>query len=95
MRRILSELLIQINSIQLQDRVTIVAATNRLHDLDPAIIRRFQKVIEVRLPNREERRNMLNYNLRTIDHSLTEQDLQYLCDVTDGWSGSLLFVILI
>ena len=93
MRRLLSELLIQINNISFQDRVTIVAATNRLDDLDPAIVRRFQKVIEVQLPNLEERKRMIKYHLQSITYSLTEDDFQYIGEMTEGWSGSLLFVI--
>ena len=92
MRRLLSELLIQINSISFQDRVTIVAATNRLKDLDSAIVRRFQKVIEVQVPTLEERKQMIKYHLHTITHSLSEDDFQYIGEMTEGWSGSLLFV---
>ena len=33
-RRVLSELLIQLSSIQSTDRVTVIAATNRISDLD-------------------------------------------------------------
>lgn len=92
-RRVLSELLIQMSSVCLGDGVTVIAATNRLQDLDPAIVRRFQKVIEVNLPSREERQQIILHHLAPIDHQLSEEEIGYLGETTDGWSGALLFVV--
>jgi vacuolar protein sorting-associated protein 4B len=92
-RRVLSELLIQMSSVCLGDGITIIAATNRLLDLDPAIVRRFHKVIEVNLPTREERQQIIVHHLTPIDHQLSEEEIGYLGESTDGWSGALLYVI--
>ena len=93
-RRVLSELLIQFSSIQSTDRVTIIAATNRIADLDPAIIRRFQKTIEVPLPSLEEREQLIQKGLTGISNQLTDEEIHYLAESTPGWSGSLLSVYL-
>ena len=91
-RRVLSELLIQLSSIQSTDRVTVVAATNRISDLDPAIIRRFQKTIEVPLPSLEEREQLIQKGLTGISNRLSNEEIHYLAESTPGWSGSLLSV---
>ena len=90
-RRVLSELLIQINSVCFDDGITVIAATNRLSDIDPAIVRRFQKVVEVGLPTREERQAILLRQLEPIDHQVSEEEILYLSEATEGWSGSLLY----
>lgn len=92
-RRLLSELLIQFSAIKPSDRVTVVAATNRIADLDPAIIRRFQKTIEVPLPSLEERELLIQKGLNEITNRLTDEEIHYLAESTQGWSGSLLSVI--
>jgi len=81
------------SSVCLGDGITIIAATNRLLDLDPAIVRRFHKVIEVNLPTREERQQIIVHHLTPIDHQLSEEEIGYLGESTDGWSGALLYVI--
>lgn len=91
-RRVLSELLIQINAVCFDDGITVIAATNRLSDIDPAIVRRFQKVVEVGLPTREERQSILLRQLEPIDHQVSEEEIRYLSEATEGWSGSLLYV---
>ena len=91
-RRVLSELLIQLSSIQSTDRITVIAATNRISDLDPAIIRRFQKTIEVPLPSLEEREQLIQKGLTGISNRLSNEEIHYLAESTPGWSGSLLSV---
>ena len=91
-RRVLSELLIQLSSIQSTDRITVIAATNRISDLDPAIIRRFQKTIEVPLPSLEEREQLIQKGLIGISNRLSNEEIHYLAESTPGWSGSLLSV---
>lgn len=92
-RRVLSELLIQLTSVQPGDRITIVASTNRLQDLDPAVVRRFQKIVELPLPSQEERERIIQKGLNGISNQLTEEDYHYLSAATNGWSGSLLHVL--
>ena len=42
-RRLMTEMLLQFNS--LGDQVVVVAATNRIHDIDPALLRRFERKV--------------------------------------------------
>ena len=70
-----------------------MAATNRLTDLDPAIIRRFQKVIEVPLPTQFERAGIIKKCLNDVVNEITEDEFQCLAEATENWSGSLLFVL--
>lgn len=91
-RRVLSELLIQLTSIQASDRITIIASTNRVSDLDPAVVRRFQKMVEVPLPSMEERERIIQKGLCGITHQLSPEDFHFLSESTQGWSGSLLQV---
>ena len=47
LRRFLAELLMQFNALNASHRVIVIAATNRLEDIDPALLRRFERRIEV------------------------------------------------
>jgi SpoVK/Ycf46/Vps4 family AAA+-type ATPase len=69
-------------------RVIVVAATNRLADCDPALVRRFAIQIHVGLPQARDRRNIVVKFLSDLEHSLTKKDLKELADATEGWSGS-------
>ena len=48
--RVLTELLMQLSAASSDDaRVFVLAATNRVEDLDPALLRRFDRCLEVSL----------------------------------------------
>lgn len=44
---VLGEFLQQTNNLKPEHHVMIIAATNRMEDLDPALLRRFQRKIHV------------------------------------------------
>jgi len=50
LRRLLAELLVQFNALDGSHRVVVLAATNRMEDIDPALLRRFERRIEVCCP---------------------------------------------
>ena len=91
-RRLLAELLIQLSALQKDDHVIVIAATNRIEDIDPAVLRRFEKTIEVALPTAEEREQIVLSMLRGVACDLDVDDLTSIADATEGWSGSLLRV---
>ena len=69
-------------------RIIVIAATNRPEDCDPALLRRFSTQIAVGLPNRRDRKRLVLYHMKDIDHSLSKQNLNDIADATEGWSGS-------
>ena len=54
----LTQLLNEMDGFDVNDRVIVIAATNMLDNLDPALIRpgRFDRKVEVTLPNALERK---------------------------------------
>ena len=69
-------------------RVLVIAATNRLPDCDPALIRRFSIQIHVGLPSARDRRKIFQKFLSDFDHCLSKLDVLELAKATEGWSGS-------
>ncbi|KAF2113473.1 P-loop containing nucleoside triphosphate hydrolase protein [Lophiotrema nucula] len=69
-------------------RICILGATNRIQDIDEAILRRMPKKFPVALPNASQRHAIFTLTLREtkIDHA--NFDLDYLVRVSAGMSGS-------
>jgi len=68
--------------------IVVVAATNRISDLDDAVIRRFESRVLVALPSQSARRQLLLHCLGSLPQTLSEDDLETLAETTHGWSGS-------
>ncbi|XP_072999376.1 uncharacterized protein [Typha latifolia] len=70
-----------------EERILVLAATNRPFDLDEAIIRRFERRIMVGLPSLESRELILKTLLskEKVDGRL---DYKELATITEGYSGS-------
>jgi SpoVK/Ycf46/Vps4 family AAA+-type ATPase len=68
--------------------LVIIAATNRLEDIDEAIIRRFESRIYVGPPNYNARIQLIGSYLTSITHSLTSKDFDAIAELTYDWSGS-------
>jgi proteasome regulatory subunit len=74
--------------------VKIIAATNRIDLLDPALLRpgRFDRVIEVPLPDEKARLEILK--IHTLKMNLSEDvDLPRLAKMSNGLSGADLKII--
>jgi SpoVK/Ycf46/Vps4 family AAA+-type ATPase len=69
-------------------RICILGATNRIQDIDEAILRRMPKKFPVALPSATQRHNIFSLILRgtKVDHQ--NFDLNYLVRVSAGMSGS-------
>ncbi|CAG8708160.1 16205_t:CDS:10, partial [Cetraspora pellucida] len=68
-------------------RIVVLGATNRPNDIDYAILRRMPKRFAIRLPNDEQRRNILEIMLQ--DQNLEENfDFDQLVSQTANFSGS-------
>ena len=69
-------------------RICILGATNRIQDIDEAILRRMPKKFPVALPNASQRHNIFSLILRGTKVDTKNFDLDYLVRVSAGMSGS-------
>lgn len=69
-------------------RIMILGATNRIGDIDEAILRRMPKKFPVTLPNVSQRLKILQLLLRDVKTDPAGFDIEYVARVTAGMSGS-------
>lgn len=83
----LNELLVQMDGLNSNNNVLVVAATNRPFDLDEAILRRFQKAIYIPLPTKKGRRQMFEIFMKNNEY---EKNINFdeLAEITEGYNGS-------
>lgn len=75
------------NSSGVPSRIMVLGATNRIHDIDEAILRRMPKKFPVPLPGKDQRRRILQLVLGDTKRH-PDFDLEYIARVTAGMSGS-------
>ena len=88
-RRIVSQLLTQMDGLKGRGKVIVIGATNRPNAIDPALRRpgRFDREISFGVPNRKGRHNILKIHTRNMP--LTKDvKLSKLADVTHGYVGA-------
>jgi len=91
--RIVSQLLTEMDGIQELHDVVVIAATNRPDLLDPALLRpgRFDRILEVPLPNEKARKEIfkihLSKHVSAIDGDVEELASE-LAKITEGFSGA-------
>ncbi|KAK2626383.1 hypothetical protein QTJ16_004645 [Diplocarpon rosae] len=76
------------NEVGLPARIMILGATNRIQDIDEAILRRMPKKFPVSLPSNSQRRRILNLILKDTKTDPERFDAEYLTRVMAGMSGS-------
>lgn len=88
-KRVVSQLLTEIDGLEEMKGVTILAATNRPDLIDPALLRpgRFDQVIFVGNPDIDTRKSIFNVHLNGMNLS-KDIDKNYLAEITDGYSGA-------
>ncbi|KAG5679091.1 hypothetical protein PVAND_008685 [Polypedilum vanderplanki] len=87
-RRVKSELLVQMDGVNTEDKVVMVlAATNFPWEIDEALRRRLEKRIYIPLPNNEGRVALLKINLREVKVDDTV-DLEVIANRLKGYSGA-------
>lgn len=71
-------------------RVIVVATTNRPHHLDPALRRpgRFDRELEIGIPDGMARLKILSVLLRKVPHNLSNESLKEIADKTHGFVGA-------
>lgn len=88
-QRTLMQLLAELDGFESRGDIGIIGATNRPDILDPALLRpgRFDRFIEVPLPNLEGRREILKIHTKNMSFD-EDADIDLLVDLTDGLSGA-------
>ena len=93
--RVVSQLLTELDGMEYMHGVIVLAATNRADMIDPALLRpgRFDKIIQIPLPDKESRKSILKINaekIPTISESSDPKhvDFDKLAEITDGLSGA-------
>lgn len=86
-RRVLGQFLTELDGFNTKkdEKVLIMAATNKPWDLDDALVSRFQKRIYVPLPDQKARKDILAIHLEGT--SLSGIDSKNLSERTEGFSG--------
>jgi transitional endoplasmic reticulum ATPase len=87
-RRVVAQLLAIMDGLKTRGKVVVIAATNIPNSLDPALRRpgRFDREIEIGVPSRAGRLNILKIHTRGMP--LHEVDLDQFAEVTHGFVGA-------
>ncbi|MEW6216925.1 MAG: CDC48 family AAA ATPase [Candidatus Bipolaricaulota bacterium] len=88
-RRVVAQLLTLMDGLKQRRNVIVIAATNRVEAIDPALRRpgRFDREIEVRVPDRDGRKEILMVHTRGMPLA-PDVDLDRLASQTHGFVGS-------
>jgi transitional endoplasmic reticulum ATPase len=88
-RRIVAQLLSLMDGMTSRGKVVVIAATNRINAIDPALRRpgRFDREIEIGVPNKEGRLEILQIHTRGMPLD-KDVDLQKLADISHGFVGA-------
>ena len=89
----LNQLLVEMDGFNSNNNVIVFAATNQKDVLDPALIRpgRFDRLIEVDLPDIEGRKEIFMVHLKPIvidSHVNMEEYARRMATLTPGFSGA-------
>jgi AAA family ATPase len=87
---LVSALLGELDGIEENQGVITIASTNQPEILDSAILNRFEQLIEFKLPNRDERRKILESY--ALSSPILFKDIQWedIVSKTEEWSGRAL-----
>src|SRR3990170_682604 len=93
--RVVSQLLTELDGMENMRGVVVLAATNRPDMIDTALLRpgRFDKIIQIPLPDKESRKSILAINAKEIPivndpKSPGYVDIEKIAEGTDGLSGA-------
>ena len=91
--RVVSQLLTELDGIQSLDSVLVLAATNRIDMIDPALIRsgRFDKLLYIEKPGKDERAKILKIHTKgklLSKEPGNEVNLSKIAEMTEGFSGA-------
>jgi AAA family ATPase len=83
---IVNSLLTEMDGINPNKGVITIGATNNIETLDYAVRSRFEEEIEFKIPNEEERKQIIQNNLKTFPLKI-EVPIEKLVKISKGMSG--------
>jgi transitional endoplasmic reticulum ATPase len=88
-RRVVAQLLTLMDGLKQRENVIVIAATNLPNSIDPALRRpgRFDREIEITIPDRSERLHILEIHTRGMPLD-DDVDLRHLASITHGFVGA-------
>ena len=88
-RRVVAQILALMDGLESRGRVVVIGATNRPDALDPALRRggRFDREIEIGVPNKEARLEVLQIHMRGMPLA-EDVDVAKLAEITHGFVGA-------
>ncbi|AOV94540.1 hypothetical protein AQV86_01275 [Nanohaloarchaea archaeon SG9] len=88
-RRVVATLLSEMDGLESRENVIVIAATNRSEAIDPALRRggRFDREIEIGVPNRGGRKEILQIHTRNMPLE-EDVDLDEIAEKTHGYVGA-------
>ena len=88
-RRVVAQLLSLLDGLEARGQVVVIGATNRINSLDPALRRggRFDREIEIGIPNKDSRMEIINVHTRGIPLA-KDVDLSQIANITHGFVGA-------
>ena len=91
-RQSLNQLLVEMDGFNERDNVIVIGATNLPEGLDEALKRpgRFDKTIEIPVPDMKSRKDILDFYISKISHDSSVQSLE-IAKTTTGFTGADLF----
>ena len=94
-RKIKNEFILQMKNIEINDEdIIVLGTTNIPWTLDGNIINKFQKKMNISLPDCDARKKMIELNLKEITHNLSNQQIEYLAQNTKDFSGSDIYALI-
>ena len=86
----LNQLLNEMDGFEDSSQIIVVGATNLIGNLDPALLRpgRFDRCIEVKLPDPHERFKILKIHLKNKANDLQDKEITKIATMIDGFSGA-------
>jgi len=88
-RRVVAQLLTLMDGMSARGNVIVIAATNRIEAIDPALRRpgRFDREIEIGIPTAEGREEILQIHTRGMPLD-DDVQIKYIASVTHGFAGA-------
>ena len=93
-RRVVSQMLSLMDGLEARGKVIVIAATNRPNAIDPALRRpgRFDREIEIKVPDKKGRQEILQIHTRNMPLAADEQEfpvkIEKIAAVSHGYVGA-------